>query len=108
MGTFAPVDAFLRRIINGAKSIPTTGILGLIVLWFSLEERAKILFLFLGAIFYMVIMVKNAILSVSEDYIRVALDIGANRWQMVSRRNERFCSQRSAFEKVAETRDRSS
>jgi ABC-type nitrate/sulfonate/bicarbonate transport system permease component len=85
MGTFAPVDAFLRRIISGAKSVPTTGILGLIVLWFSLEERAKILFLFLGAIFYMVIMVKNAVLNVREDYIRVALDIGANRWQMVSR-----------------------
>jgi NitT/TauT family transport system permease protein len=85
MGAFAPVDAFLRRIVNGAKSIPTTGILGLIVLWFSLDERAKILFLFLGAIFYMVIMVRSAILNVREEYIKVALDIGANPWQIVSR-----------------------
>lgn len=85
MGAFAPVDAFLRRIINGAKSIPTTGILGLIVLWFSLDEKAKILFLFLGAIFYMVIMVRSAILNVREEYVRVALDIGANSWQVISR-----------------------
>ncbi|HZP82984.1 MAG TPA: ABC transporter permease subunit [Chthonomonadaceae bacterium] len=85
MGAFSPIDAFLRKIVNGGKSIPTTGIVGLIVLWFSIEERAKIVFLFLGAIFYMIILVKNAILSVSEDYVRVALDIGANRWQMIWR-----------------------
>ena len=85
MGAFAPIDAFLRKIINGAKSIPTTGIVGLIVLWFSIEERAKIIFLFLGAIFYMIILVKNAVSNVSEDYLRVALDIGANRWQVISR-----------------------
>lgn len=85
MGAFAPVDAFLRKIISGGKSIPTTGIVGLIVLWFSIEERAKIIFLFLGAIFYMIILVKNAVLSVSEDYLRVALDIGASRWQLIWR-----------------------
>jgi NitT/TauT family transport system permease protein len=85
MGAFAPADAFLRKIINGGKSIPTTGIVGLIVLWFSIEERAKIVFLFLGAIFYMVILVKNAVQGVNGDYLRVALDVGANRWQIVSR-----------------------
>jgi NitT/TauT family transport system permease protein len=85
MGAFAPADAFFRKIVNGGKSVPTTGMVGLIVLWFSIEERAKIVFLFLGAIFYMVILVKNAVLSVNEEYLRVALDIGANRWQTIYR-----------------------
>jgi NitT/TauT family transport system permease protein len=85
MGTFAPADAFLRKIVNGAKSLPTTGIVGLIVLWFSVEERAKIVFLFLGTVFYMIILVKNAILDVREDYLRVALDLGASRWQVISK-----------------------
>lgn len=83
MGSFPAVDAFLRKIINGGKSIPTTGIAGLIVLWFSVEERAKIIFLFLGSIFYMVLLVKNAVQNVSEEYVRVGLDIGANRWQIM-------------------------
>ena len=30
-------------------------------------------------------LVKNAILSVNEEYLRVALDLGANRWQMIWR-----------------------
>lgn len=59
--------------------------MGLIVLWFSIEERAKIVFLFLGAIFYMIILVKNAVLSVNDDYLRVALDLGANRRQVIGR-----------------------
>ena len=84
MGAFAPIDAFLRKIINGAKSIPTTGIVGLVVLWFSVEEKAKIVFLFLGSVFYMVILVKNAIASVREDYIKVAQDLGAKPMKVLT------------------------
>ena len=85
MGAFAPVDAFLRKIVNSGKAIPTTGIVGLIVLWFSIEERAKIVFLFLGAIFYMILLVKNAVAGVNEEYLRIATDIGANRWQLIGK-----------------------
>lgn len=83
MGAITPVDAFMRKIINGAKSVPTTGLLGLVVLWVGLEERGKIVFLFLGAIFYMIILVKNAVAGVNEDYVRVALDAGANQSQVI-------------------------
>ena len=75
----------MRKIINGAKSVPTTGILGLVVLWFGLDEQGKIVFLFIGSIFYMIILVKNAVANVNEDYVRVAVDIGANRWQIIWR-----------------------
>ncbi len=85
MGAVAPIDAFLRKVINSGKAIPTTGIVGLIVLWFSIEEKAKIVFLFLGAIFYMIILVKNAVAGVSDEYLRVATDIGANKWQLIWR-----------------------
>ena len=85
MGAFAPVDAFIRKIVSGVKSVPTTGILGLVVLWVGLEDQGKVIFLFLGAIFYMIILVRGAVLSVNEDYLKVALDIGANRWQMITR-----------------------
>jgi NitT/TauT family transport system permease protein len=85
MGAFPAVDAVLRKIVNGAKSIPTTGMVGLIILWFSIEEKAKIVFLVLGAVFYMIILAKNAVLNVSEDYVRVALDLGANSRQVIWR-----------------------
>jgi NitT/TauT family transport system permease protein len=83
MGSFAPFDALLRKLVNSGKSVPTTGIVGLIVLWFGIEERAKIVFLFLGAIFYMILLVRSAVLTVSEDYIKVAYDIGAKPGQII-------------------------
>jgi NitT/TauT family transport system permease protein len=85
MGAFAPVDAFLRKLVNGAKAVPITGLTALVTLWMGLEERGKVFYIFLGAVFYMIILVKNAIVSVNEEYTRVALDLGANRRQIVSR-----------------------
>lgn len=83
MGAFPFFDSALGKIVNGAKSVPTTGLVGLIVLWFSVEERAKIVFLFLGSFFYMVILVRQAVKDVNEEYLRVAIDIGASRWELI-------------------------
>jgi len=85
MGTFPVFDALLRRLVSSGKSVPTTGIIGLIVLWFGIEERAKVVFLFLGAIFYMIILVRAAVLAVDDAYVRVALDIGVNRMQLIQK-----------------------
>ncbi len=85
MGSFRPVDAFLQKIVNGAKSVPTTALTGVVVLWFGLYEFGKIVFLFLGAIFFMIILVRNAVAGVPDDYVLVALDLGANRLQLITR-----------------------
>lgn len=85
MGTFAPIDAFLRKLVNGAKAVPITGLTALVTIWMGLEEQGKVFYIFLGAVFYMIILVKNAILCVNEEYTKVALDLGANRRQIVSR-----------------------
>lgn len=85
MGAFSPLDALCRKIVNAAKSIPTTGIAGLIILWFGIDERGKIVFLFLGSLFYMIILTKNAVASVSEDYVAVARDLGATNSQVIWR-----------------------
>jgi len=85
MGAFAPADALLRKLVSGGKSIPTTGIAGLIILWFSIGESAKIVYLFIGAIFYMIILVRSAVLSVNEAYLKVALDLNASRTQIITR-----------------------
>jgi NitT/TauT family transport system permease protein len=83
MGGLPFVDSLFRKFLDGGKSIPPTAFIGLIILWAGIEERSKILFLFLGAIFYMILMTKNAILNVREEYITVARDIGATTPQII-------------------------
>ncbi len=85
MGAFAPVDAFLRKLINGGKAVPVTGLSALVMVVMGLGEKGKIFYIFLGAIFYMVILVKNAVAGVNEEYTRVALDLGATREQIIWR-----------------------
>lgn len=85
LGAFAPADALLRKLVSGGKSIPTTGITGLIILWFSVSESAKVVYLFLGSIFYMIILVRSAVLNVNEAYLKVALDLNATRTQIITR-----------------------
>lgn len=83
MGAFTPVDSALNRIFNAMKAVPPTGLVGLIILWFSVEEKAKIVFLFLGSIFYMILLVRNAVASVKEEYVLVGRDIGASNSQIL-------------------------
>ncbi len=85
MGAWKPLDALLQRILSGAKSVPTTAITSIVVLWFGIEEKGKIVFLFLGGIFFMTLLVRNAINAVPDDYVRVALDLGATRRQLIAR-----------------------
>src|SRR5436309_1962041 len=85
MGAFPDVDAFLRKLVNAGKSLPTTGLAGLIVLWFGIDERGKTVYLFLGALFYMILLTRNAVANVSEDYIAVANALGASRSQRIWR-----------------------
>jgi len=83
MGAFSPLDATLSRLLNGFKAVPPTGLIGLIILWFSIEEKAKIVFLFLGSIFYMILLVRNAVVAVRDDFVVVARDMGATGGQIV-------------------------
>ncbi|HEX3559885.1 MAG TPA: ABC transporter permease [Pyrinomonadaceae bacterium] len=85
MGAFSQFDAFLRKLVNGGKAVPVSALTSLVVLWFNLDDEGKVAFLFLGAVFYMIILVKNAVLNVNDEYVRVALDIGANRRQIIWR-----------------------
>jgi len=85
MGSFAVVDAYLRKIVNAGKAIPPPALIGLIVLWFSIEEKAKVIFLFLGAIFYLIILVKNAVQNVREEYVKVVTDMGATNLQVITK-----------------------
>ncbi|MGC4038384.1 MAG: ABC transporter permease [Chitinophagaceae bacterium] len=86
MGVSRLADGLLGGIISGLKSVPVTGFLGLVVLWFSIEERAKIIFLFLVSVFYMILLVRDALHNVHNvDYIDVAKDLGATNFQLFTK-----------------------
>jgi NitT/TauT family transport system permease protein len=85
MGSLPLFDSFLGRLVDGLKSVPPTAFLGLMIAWWGIEERGKVMFLFVGALFYMILLCKNAVMNVREEYLMVARDFGANTIQMIIR-----------------------
>lgn len=83
MGAVPFLDALFRKVINGGKSVPTTGLIGLVILWIGIDEKGKVVFLFIGAFFYIVILVRQAVANVNESYLNVARDIGATPMQLI-------------------------
>jgi ABC-type nitrate/sulfonate/bicarbonate transport system permease component len=84
LGSFPAFDAFFRLPVDAFKAVPITAVFPLVILWFGIGEASKIVFLVLGAIFYMILLTKNAVLSVREEYVKTAVDLGASRARVIT------------------------
>jgi len=77
MGVAPKINAVLSPLIDPFRSAPVVAFLPLFVMWFGIHETMKILFLFTGAVVYLIPMVRDAVRAVPEQYWISARDIGA-------------------------------
>jgi ABC-type nitrate/sulfonate/bicarbonate transport system permease component len=77
MGTSRKIDAFFSPLIDPLKSAPIVAVMPILMIWLGIEEGMKIAFLWLGAIVYLVPMVRDAVRAVPQDYVILAYDLGA-------------------------------
>ena len=75
-GLFDPVVEFLRPI-------PPLALIPLIILWFGIDEFAKIFLLFLASLFIMVIAARAGVAGVSVSKVHAAYSLGASRGQIL-------------------------
>lgn len=83
MGASTRVNAALSPLIDPFRSAPIVALLPIMVMWFGIGEWMKILFLFLGAVVYLVPMVRDAVRAVPQSYWISARDLGATPWEAV-------------------------
>lgn len=84
LGSLPALDAFVRLPVDAFKAVPITAVFPLVILWFGIGEASKVAFLVLGACFYMILLTKNAVLSVREEYVKTAVDLGASRARVIA------------------------
>ena len=77
-GLFDPVVEFMRPI-------PPLALIPLIILWFGIDETAKIFLLFLAALFIMTIAARSGVSSVRISKVHAAYSLGASRLQVLRR-----------------------
>src|SRR5260221_14580513 len=83
MGAAPKINAALSPLIDPFRSAPVVALLPILVMWLGIGEAMKIVFLFIGAVVYLIPMVRDAILAVPQAYWISARDIGATPWECI-------------------------
>ncbi|GAB3382670.1 ABC transporter permease [Lysobacter fragariae] len=83
MGASPKINAMLSPLVDPFRSAPVVALLPIMVMWFGIGESMKVLFLYAGAVVYLVPMVRDAIQAVPQAYWISARDLGATPWEAV-------------------------
>jgi len=83
MGASPRIDAFLSPLIDPLRSAPIVAVLPILMMWLGIGEEMKIAFLWLGAVVYLVPMVRDAIQAVPQAYVVLSQDLGATPLETV-------------------------
>lgn len=75
-GLFDPIVEFMRPI-------PPLALIPLMVIWFGIGETAKIMLLFLAALWIMTLAARAGVFSVSVPKVHAAYSLGASRRQLL-------------------------
>lgn len=78
MGASTRINAALSPLVDPFRSAPIVAISPILVMWLGIGEAMKIVFLMMGAIVYLVPLVRDAIQAVPQTYWISARDLGAS------------------------------
>ena len=85
MGAAPRLNALLSPLVDPFRSAPIVALLPILVMWMGIGEGMKVSFLFLGAVVYLIPMVRDAILAVPQSYWISARDLGATPFESIYR-----------------------
>src|SRR5215468_8390539 len=77
MGAYKPIEAFFEPFVSFARYLPASAFIPLLILWAGLGELQKLLVIFIGSVFQIVLMVALAVAGVRRDLVEAALTLGA-------------------------------
>jgi NitT/TauT family transport system permease protein len=77
MGAYKPIEAFFEPFVSFSRYLPASAFIPLLILWAGIGELQKLLVIFIGSFFQVVLMVAIAVGSVRRDLVEAALTLGA-------------------------------
>ena len=85
MGAYKPVEAFFEPFVSFARYLPASAFIPLLILWAGIGELQKLLVIFIGSVFQIVLMVAVAVGSTRRDLVEAAYTLGARDAGIVRR-----------------------
>jgi NitT/TauT family transport system permease protein len=77
MGTYKPVEAFFEPFVSFARYLPASAFIPLLILWAGIGETQKLLVIFIGSVFQIILMVAVAVGNTRRDLVEAAYTLGA-------------------------------
>lgn len=85
MGSFASFRALFEPITGIFRYMPAPAFIPLLILYLGIDETPKITLIFLGTVFYNILMIMDAVKFVPRALIETTYTLGGNRRQTVLR-----------------------
>ena len=85
MGAYKPIEAFFEPFVSFARYLPASAFIPLLILWAGLGELQKLLVIFIGSFFQLVLMVAVAVGGTRRDLVEAAYTLGCSDASIVRR-----------------------
>jgi len=85
MGAYKPVEAFFEPFVSFARYLPASAFIPLLILWAGVGETQKLLVIFIGSVFQVILMVAVIVGSTRRDLVEAAYTLGADAGGIVRR-----------------------
>jgi NitT/TauT family transport system permease protein len=85
MGAYKPVEAFFEPFVSFARYLPASAFVPLLILWAGIGETQKLLVIFIGSVFQLVLMVAVSVGNTRRDLVEAAYTLGAGDAGVVRR-----------------------
>jgi len=77
MGAYKPIEALLEPFVSFARYLPASAFVPLLILWAGIGETQKLLVIFIGAVFQIILMVAVSVSATRRDLVEAAYTLGA-------------------------------
>ena len=82
MGSFEIVRSFFQPPVSFIRYMPASAFIPLLILLIGLDENEKLIIIWIGVFFQLVLMVMHIAQRVPDEMLNVAYTLGASRWKV--------------------------
>src|SRR5260370_23964959 len=77
MGAYKPIEALLEPFVSFARYLPASAFIPLLILWAGIGELQKLLVIFIGSVFQIILMIAVNVGNTKRDLVGAAYTLGA-------------------------------
>ena len=85
MGAWKPVEAFLEPFVSFARYLPASAFIPLLILWAGVGEVEKLLVIFVGSVFQLILIIAVSVGNTRRDLVEAAYTLGSTNRGIVRR-----------------------